>query len=88
MMEPVEIARWKRNLAAMINAASTDDPETFATVAQLLNDAQAQLPAACQQMRQPASNGLPGYTWAEIAAPLGTTRQAAQMRYGSKEHTS
>lgn len=31
-----------------------------------------------------------GRSWAEIAAGLGTTRQAAQMRYGSRpqEHAS
>lgn len=77
MLEPDERKRWERNLRAMLRHASDQDPEGFAEIVQLLDGAVAQLPEAAQRMRE-----LHGYSWTEIAAPLGVTRQSARERFG------
>lgn len=88
MLEPAEIKRWERLTAAMLNHAANDDPEAFAQVVAILAQATAKLPQVAAELRgtldsRPASFDA-AYSWAEIAAPLGITRQAAQQRYGIK----
>ncbi len=82
MIEQRERDRWTRNLAAMINAAATDDPETFAAVVELLDVAVNQLPSAAAALRAPQPNGLPGYSWQNIADACKTSRQTVWNRFG------
>ena len=86
MLEPQEVRRWERMTAAMLQHAATDDPEAFAQVVKVLDDARAQLPEVAEQLRAPAPPYGPGmircYSWGDLARPLGITRQACQQRYG------
>jgi len=82
MIEQRDMNRWTRELAAMIRKAGDDDPETFAIITQLLDDAQRKLPAAAARLREPGQNGVRGFTWAEIAAPLKISKQGAAQRFG------
>jgi hypothetical protein len=70
----------------MIRKAGQDDPEAFAQVVAILETVPDQLRLAVHNLRKPMSESLPdiiaGYSWADIAAPLGVTRSAAQQRFG------
>lgn len=86
MLDREEIARWGRLTAAMLEHAANDDTEAFAQVVELLETAARELPTVAAMLRlpKPLPDGslAPGYSWAEIAAPLGVTRQAAAKRFG------
>lgn len=85
MLEQAEVDRWRRLTRAMIRQATasqgTDpergapDPEAFAQVLAVLAEAQQLLPGACAELR------AQGFSWSDIAAPLGVTRSAAQQRF-------
>jgi hypothetical protein len=75
MLEPNTIARYVRELRAMLRTAGDEDPEGFAAVDQLLRQAVAALPAAAELNRRQH-----GYSWAELGRALGISRQAAQQR--------
>lgn len=75
MFEPSDVARFRRELSAMIQRASNQDPEGFAQVVELLDLARAQLPEAAQEVRRA------GYSWSELARPLGVTKSAAAQRF-------
>lgn len=60
----------------MLKAAG-DDPESFAVVRSLLDDANAQLPDAARALLDQ------GFSWADIARPMGLTRQAVHTRYAT-----
>lgn len=78
MFEPDEIRRWERQLAAMLKAASQSDPEGFAAIVRMLDTAQREgLRQACSELRE-----RDGYSWANLAAPLGVTRGAVAQRFG------
>lgn len=77
MLETREVERYERELRAMLRRAGDEDPEGFAMIAQLLVQASNGLRLAAELNR-----AQHGYSWAELAAALGTTRQAAQQRYG------
>lgn len=85
MFEPEELKRWERLTAAMIRKASQDDPEAFAAVVRILDDAQASLPTACNTLRYPdGGDDLPAratYSWQQLATALGVTRSAAYQRF-------
>lgn len=85
MLEPAEVKRWERLTAAMLRHAAEDDPEALAQVVKVLEDARGKLPEVVNQLRQYGGESYgrtTGYSWAEIAAPLGITRQSAQQRFG------
>lgn len=86
MLEPEEIKRWERMTAAMLRHAGKDDPEAFAQIVGVLDGARAKLPDVCAHLRGledvDSGESRPTYSWAQIAAPLGVTRQAAAMRFG------
>ena len=63
---------WARRVAAGDIDAITD----MAAAAQELDDAMRQAVAGLRDK---------GYSWAEIAARLGVTRQAAQQRWGGRD---
>lgn len=54
------------------------DPEDLAELLALREAVEAAIAAAVEGQRE-------RYSWAQIARGLGTTRQAAQMRYGARE---
>lgn len=87
MLEPAEVKRWERLTAAMLKHAADDDPEAFAQVVAVLDNARAQLPAVADELRGYGPNGevySRGYSWADIGRALGVTRSAAQQRFGRK----
>lgn len=67
-----------RILKAAEKRIASADPEDLA--------AMAQLRAALDQAIDGAARGMHdnGYSWTEIAAPLGISRQAALKRWGTK----
>ena|SRR2546428_2651118 len=84
MLEPEDMSRYWRQIDAMLNRAGTDDPETFAFIVKLLDDARDALPRAAQRLRTPgdqAGAGAPGYSWADLARALGVTKSAAAQRF-------
>jgi hypothetical protein len=64
----------------MLRTAGDEDPEGFAQVHQLLVAAVNALPVAAELNRVQH-----GYSWADLARPLGISRQAAQQRLGRAE---
>lgn len=84
MLEPTEVARWERLTAAMLRHAAQDDPEALSQVVKVLDGAYSKLPTVVAELRAPAQhNGgmAPGYSWSQIAAALGVSRQAAAQRF-------
>jgi hypothetical protein len=75
MMEPRDVQRFEREITAMISKAQ-HDAEAFAQVVKLSNELRRRLPVA--------ASGLinQGFSWADIGQALGTTRQAAHLRFG------
>lgn len=78
MIEPAEVARWQRNLDAMLRVAGSDDPESFAAVVKLLDDARARLPAAAVNLRT-----VEGFSHRDLARALGVSRSAVAQRFAS-----
>lgn len=89
MFEPEDVKRFRRTLADMFDVkvdsstgeiqASLDglDPEAFAEALALLKWAsQVLAPAAVDELRRQ------GYSWADVARPIGISRATAQERFG------
>lgn len=68
----------RRILRAYGRRVAAGDVEALTSLAQLSTDLDAVTRQAVAGLRQAS----PPYSWAEIAARLGVSRQAAQMRYG------
>lgn len=82
MIEPDQLRRWKREVQAMIDHASHDDPEGFAEIVHLLDAATSKgLRYAAQRLRETNGSGQPGYSWAELARPLGLSKQSVAERF-------
>lgn len=79
MLEPSEIKRWERQLRAMLRNGADQDPEGLAAVVDLITQAYKALPVMVELHRAEH-----GYSWADVAGPLGVTRQAAHERFGIK----
>lgn len=71
-------AAARRMMRALAVRATEGDTEAIEQLAQLQADLQAVLGAAVAGARQQV-----GYSWADIAGLVGTTRQAAQQRFGT-----
>jgi hypothetical protein len=67
-----------RVIAAAGKRVATGDVDALADLAQLASDVDAALITAVTGLREF------GYSWEQIAARLGVTRQAAQQRWGGK----
>ena len=79
MFEVSEVSRFERQVRAMVAAA--DDPESCAVVARILGEAQRGMVVSAACLRARTANGTRGYSWADLAAPLGVSRQAVAKRY-------
>lgn len=85
MIDVRDAKRYEREIRAMLRAAGQDDPEGFAEIVRLLDWAVSEgLREAAAELRKPQANGVRGYSWAEIAAPLGVTRSAAAQRFAAR----
>jgi len=70
------IAFSRRIMRAMSKRLGDADPEDLAEMLELQRTLDAAIGAAVRGQR------AAGFSWAQIAAPLGITRQAAQKRWG------
>jgi hypothetical protein len=79
---------WQRLSRSVLAQVATDDPEALAQVINHLAEVQAALPAVVARMREATTledgTVVPGYSWAQIGAALGITRQSAQARFQVK----
>ena len=77
VVENDDYARFTRRvLAAHGRRIGTGDVEGLADLCRLADDVDTAMTEAVTGLR------AAGFSWAEIAARLGTTRQAAHQRYG------
>lgn len=83
MFEPDAIKRYQRQLQAMTKAAGDDDPEALAVVVQLLQQASTEGVRQAVEALRTQTGPAGGYSWADIARPLGITRQTAHERFGA-----
>lgn len=77
--DTAERTRWQRNAQAMVNSAAGGDPEAFAALVELADW------LSTEGLREAAA-GLQdnGYSWADIARPLGVSRQGAYLRFRAR----
>ena len=77
MLEPEEIKRWERMTAAMIRHAAEDDPEAFAQIVTVLDNARQRLPMAAQMLvggTEEQGLAAGAYSWADLGRALGISR--------------
>lgn len=81
-IETPEYAQMMRRMIRAHGRRVVDaDPEDLADLVALRDVLEDTIAEAVNGMR-------PRFSWAQIARGLGTTRQAAQMRYGSQSQRS
>lgn len=77
-------SRYRAMLGRMLRAyarrVATSSPEDLAEMVTLRATLEANITEAVVGLRQQ------GYSWAEIARPLGISKQAVASRYGAAEH--
>jgi hypothetical protein len=66
----------RRAIRAMARRVSDSDPDDLALMLELRDELDKGIARAVRAQRDL------GFSWADIAAPLGMTRQAAQQRWG------
>ena len=71
-----------RILRAAARRVGDGDVEGLAALVALRSELDAAITVAVQGLRSPKRSY--SYSWADIARVLGTTRQAAQQRYGAQ----
>lgn len=78
MLEPERLTRAQRELRALVREVGSNDPEALAELVGLAEWLRHEgLPAAAgEQVAR-------GYSWADVARPLGISRQAAWARFGA-----
>lgn len=88
MLEPAEVKRWERMTDAMLRHAAADDPAAFAQVVAVLDRARASLPNVADRLVYGAGQVYPTtretYSWGDIGAALGISRQAARQRFARR----
>lgn len=72
--------RFRRELRTLVGKA--DDPEGFAQAVALADELGEALRVRANELRQPVGHS-PGFSWADLARPLGLSRQGCAQRYGS-----
>lgn len=89
MLEPDEIAGWRRLTESMIGRAGRDDPEAFAQVVHMIDHTQYMLELAAYRLHYGQSVALETapesvqYSWAEIGRALGVTKQSVWRRFAN-----
>jgi hypothetical protein len=86
MLEPREIQSWRTLTATMLRHAGADDPAAMRQVADILAEATANLAQVAAELRSDradgAGAGAGGYSWTDVGAAFGISRQAAAQRFG------
>jgi hypothetical protein len=80
VIEPAQLARFQREVKAMVRYAG-DEPDSLACIVHLAEQLQAGLAQGASECRRQ------GFSWADIGRALGVTRQAAYQRLGKRAHT-
>lgn len=78
MLEDARKTRAQRELRSLAKEVGSNDPEAFAAMVELARELDELLKDAADAQR------ANGYSWADLARPLGVTRSAVQQRYGRK----
>lgn len=76
MLEPSRFTRTERELKSLAAAVAADDAEALAELVRIAQWLNTELVPATGRAIHEA-----GYSWAEIAAPLGISRQSAAERF-------
>ena len=79
MVETPEYVAFVRRSIRALGRRAGEDPEALPLIADLA----AELDAAMGEAARSAHAA--GWSWTEIAARLGVSRQAARQRFGSRE---
>jgi hypothetical protein len=66
----------RRTMRALVRRVGASDPDDLSLLLDLRDELDAGLGRAVAELR------ASGFSWSEIARPLGMTRQAAQQRWG------
>lgn len=74
---PEYVGMLKRMIRACARRVADGDDVDLADMIELRDEVEAAIASAVAGQRE-----LHGASWADVARGLGTTRQAAQMRYG------
>lgn len=78
MLEPNDVKRYQRELAAMLRRAGDEDPEGFAAIAHLLTSAVDGLGDAARNMRRR------GYSWREISNATGMPTATVHRKWAGE----
>lgn len=78
-LEPARKSRTVRELRSLANEVGHNDPEAFADLIDVYSQLGEMIADAADALRTDA-----GYSWADLAAPLGVTRSAVQQRWGRR----
>lgn len=76
MLEPTDLARYRRETRAMIERAAADDPDSLALVYGVLSDAMASMPIAVGRCMEDT-----GYSWRDIARAFAIPLTTAYRRF-------
>ncbi len=77
MLEPARRTRALRELRSLCAEVGSNDPEAFAELVGIAAAFAEMVRVAAYQLRMQS-----GYSWADLARPLGVTRSAVCQRYG------
>lgn len=75
-VENSDFAKMVRRMVHALGRRAGGDIDTLPLLRELVDQAEEVMRASVEQCR------AEGYSWGEIAQRLGTSRQAAQQRYG------
>jgi hypothetical protein len=89
MIEPENARHWQAIADSLVEKAGADDPETFAFFVRLLDTTRERLRESAASLRGPLPVGgdgrtVRGFSWEDIARPLGVSKQAAMKRFGAR----
>lgn len=76
MLEPDRITRAERELKSLTREVGQNDPEAFAQLVAIRDHFDSLIALAANELRN-----VQGYSWADLARPLGLSRQSVYERY-------
>jgi hypothetical protein len=76
MLEPARRTRALRELRSLCAEVGQNDPEAFSELVGILAAFEGMVKLAAHEQN------TRGYSWADLARPLGVTRSAAYQRFG------